>query len=317
MSIQDSIVSDGRLALCERGSSLEALYALMFGIRCFELSLLELFTKGRLSGTTHTCLGQEATAVGLVSCLDRDKDSLLSNHRCHGHFLAYEGDLKRLYLEIMGKPGGICAGRGGSQHLHWRNFYSNGIQGGLMPIAVGLAKAEKLRQTGGIVTIFIGDGTFGEGSVYEALKLMALWQLPVLIVVENNGCAQSTPTALQLSGSLAGRFRAFDIPVEELSTTDVRHVVKAASPLIDQVRQDQRPHALIIQAPRLGPHSKGDDHRGQEEMEAVRAKDPIELIRRALPAHIRQQIEERVRVIIDAACRQAEQEEAYGSSSLA
>ena len=122
------------LPLCHRQSSVEELYALIAGIRLFELSLLDMFGQGLLAGTTHTCLGQEATAVGVVSCLDRERDIILSSHRCHGHFLAYCGQVEALYLEIMGKPGGVCAGRGGSQHLQVKNFYSNGIQGGIMPI---------------------------------------------------------------------------------------------------------------------------------------------------------------------------------------
>src|SRR5205085_2209516 len=126
-------------SLCDRSSRPEELYALLVAIRTFEQSLLDMFGKGQLVGTTHTCLGQEATAVGVLSALDREKDIVFSNHRGHGHFLAYCGEIESLYLELMGKPAGVCAGRGGSQHLHYRNFYSNGVQGGIAPVATGMA----------------------------------------------------------------------------------------------------------------------------------------------------------------------------------
>ena len=168
---------------CTRSSTPEAHYALVAGIRRFEQSLLDLFGSGVLAGTTHTCVGQETIAVGVVSAIDRARDIVFSNHRGHGHFLAYCGEVERLYLEVMGKAGGVCGGRGGSQHLHYRNFYSNGIQGGIVPVATGMALAEKLQRTGAVALVFLGDGTLGEGVVYESLNIAALWQLPVVFVI--------------------------------------------------------------------------------------------------------------------------------------
>src|SRR4051812_34206892 len=107
------------LDVCTRTSSLGEQYALLAGIRLFEQSLLDLFASGALAGTTHTCLGQETIAVGVTAALDRNRDIVFSNHRGHGHFLAYCGDVERLYLELLGKPGGVCGGRGGSQHLQY------------------------------------------------------------------------------------------------------------------------------------------------------------------------------------------------------
>jgi 2-oxoisovalerate dehydrogenase E1 component len=120
-------------------------------------------------------------------------DAVLSNHRNHGPFLTYSGQFQGLLEEIMGRPGGVCHGVGGSQHLAYRNFHSNGVQAGLTGVAVGQAFARKLHGQSGIVAIFIGDGTLGQGLVYEGLNLASIWQLPILFVVENNGIAQTTP----------------------------------------------------------------------------------------------------------------------------
>src|ERR1035437_10030979 len=123
-------------------------------------------------------------AVGRA--LDDLDDALLSNHRNHGHFLTYSGDFLGLVAEVMGRESGVCGGRGGSQHLAYRHFHSNGVQGGMTAIGAGLGLARKLDHSRGIVAVIIGDGTLGEGLVYESLNLCSVWQLPVLFVVENN-----------------------------------------------------------------------------------------------------------------------------------
>ena len=120
------------------------LYRQIYRIRRFEETVLANFQKGIFFGTTHTYLGQEANAVGIISQI-QDRDIVFSNHRCHGHYLAYGGDMVSLFAELMGRETGVCGGRGGSQHLHWRNFYSNGVQGGIVPIATGMALAEKYK----------------------------------------------------------------------------------------------------------------------------------------------------------------------------
>ena len=181
----------------------ERLYWRMRFIRRFEETLLALFEKGLLNGTTHACIGQEADAVAIVEHL-RDGDHVFSNHRCHGHFLAWTGDALGLLAEIMGKPEGVCGGIGGSQHLCAPGFKSNGIQGGIVPTAAGIALAEQLDGDGGLSVVFIGDGTLGEGVVYETLNLASLWQLPLLLVLEDNGWSQSTPTSVNLAGRHRG-----------------------------------------------------------------------------------------------------------------
>ena len=132
----------------------------MLLIRRFEERLLAEFSTGKLVGTTHTYIGQEADAACIFSVTNAE-DVVFSNHRCHGHFLAYGGDPYRLVAELMGKATGLVGGRGGSQHIQWRNFYSNGIQGGIVPVATGMALAEKAQRTGNIVLVFVGYGTLG------------------------------------------------------------------------------------------------------------------------------------------------------------
>jgi TPP-dependent pyruvate/acetoin dehydrogenase alpha subunit len=244
-------------------------------IRQTERLLLDLFQQNRIFGTTHTCLGQEANAVGVINALDRARDTVWSNHRCHGHFLAYCGQAGKLLGEIMGREGGVCAGRGGSQHLSWGRFHSSGVQGGLVPLALGTALAD--RPEGAISVVFLGDGTMGEGLVYEGLNLAALWSLPVLFVVEDNGIAQTTPKHLGVSGSIADRGAPFDVRCFSCADTDVEVILDLAQTAVAYVRGEGRPAWLHIETVRLGPHSKGDDTRPKAKLEALWERDPLAL----------------------------------------
>ena len=256
-------------------TSNQELYRAVSRIRQFEQTVLARFSKGIFHGTTHTYLGQEANAVGVLSHLGTG-DVVFSNHRCHGHYLAYGGDMHRLFAEMMGKSTGVCGGRGGSQHLHWRNFYSNGVQGGILPVATGMALAEKRLGTGAIVFCFLGDGTLGQGVVYEAFNMASLWGAPVLYVLENNHIAQTTPVELAVAGGIVARFDAFGIPSLELDTSDVLAIQEAAGALVDQVRQDNAPRGLVLHTHRFGPHSKGDDSRPPEWIKTLkRDRDPL------------------------------------------
>ena len=274
-------------------------------IRRFEEIVLESFSKGFFSGTTHTYLGQEANAVGVLSHLTPD-DIVVSNHRCHGHFLAYGGDPRELFAELMGKPGGVCGGRGGSQHLHWKNFYSNGILGGTAPLATGMALAQKLKRSGATVFAFLGDGALGEGVVYEALNLASLWELPILYILENNHIAQTTPIELALAGSIAGRFTAFGIPAVELDSSDVLEIQAKAGELLQGIRKSGAPRALILHTCRFGPHSKGDDTRSRAEIEQIRStRDPLILHGARLESESLQSIQREVNEEIERAFEQA------------
>ncbi|MEV4893718.1 thiamine pyrophosphate-dependent dehydrogenase E1 component subunit alpha [Nonomuraea sp. NPDC055795] len=242
--------------------------SLMLEIRAFELKLLDLFSQGLLNGTTHTCLGQEYVPVALRPLLTPG-DHVFSNHRGHGHYLARFGDLEGLLAEIMGREGAVCAGVGGSQHIRRDGYLSTGVQGESLPVAAGVALHLARAGSGALALVYIGDGTFGEGAVYEALNIIALWRLPVLVVVENNGIAQSTPIATHLAGTIAGRAAAFGIGHHLVEGFGLPGIRTALEPLIARVRQGA-PLIAEFATHRIGPHSKGDDTRPPEVLSELR-----------------------------------------------
>ncbi len=281
------------------------LYRTLYTIRRFEETVLENFPKGVFYGTTHTYLGQEANAAGILTHL-RPGDIVFSNHRCHGHFLVYGGDPRALFAEMMGKPTGVCAGRGGSQHLQWRDFYSNGIQGGIVPVATGMALAEKRKGSRALAVCFLGDGTLGQGVIYESFNLAALWGAPILYVVEDNRIAQTTPAEQALAGEIAARFQAFGIPVREADTSDVLEVHALAGELLEEIRTLGAPRALILHTARFGPHSKGDDTRDPAEVARLReTRDPLQIHRSRLAPEEAAAIEAEVSAQVQAAFQAA------------
>ncbi|MGA9531612.1 MAG: thiamine pyrophosphate-dependent dehydrogenase E1 component subunit alpha [Anaerolineales bacterium] len=284
----------------------KSLYRQMLRIRRFEQRVLDWFPKGIFFGTTHTYIGQEADAVGVMTAL-KEGDIVVSNHRCHGHFLAYGGPMVGLAGELMGRQCGVCGGRAGSQHVQWRDFYANGILGGTAPMAAGMALAEQAQASDALVTAFLGDGALGEGAVYESLNLSSLWQLPVLWVLENNRYAQSTPIEMNLAGSIAARFTSFGIPVHELDSTDVELIAEQAQSAAQSIRADDGPQALLIHTYRFGPHSKGDDFRDPDEIAEFRARDPLPLQAARLDEGTRTSIQAEVEAELEDAFRQAEQ----------
>jgi len=244
-------------------------------VRTVEEQLLRLFAAGKLSGTTHTCIGQEMAAVALAAALDRRNDVVVSNHRCHGHYLAWTDDPDGLLAEVMGKATGACAGLGGSQHLCAPGFFSNGIQGGIVPVAAGLAFAKKLAASDGIAAVCIGDGTLGEGVVYETLNMAAKWSLPLLIVLENNLYAQSTSQSETLAGDICARAAAFGIATLHGDTwrhEDLAVLLRGAA---ETVRRDCRPIFVRVDTYRLAAHSKGDDDRDPREIDGYKSRDPL------------------------------------------
>jgi TPP-dependent pyruvate/acetoin dehydrogenase alpha subunit len=241
-------------------------------IRHVERAMLDLFGQGKLHGTTHTCLGQEYVPVALAQLIG-DRDFVISNHRGHGHYLARFADPGGLLAEVMGRQGAVCNGVGGSQHIHRDRYLSTGVQGESLPVAAGVALHLKRTEPGRLAVVHIGDGTWGEGAVYEALNMAALWGLPLVVVVENNGIAQSTPTALQMAGTVADRARAFGIEYAGTDSVDVTVIRSHLRSLLVRARQESRPLVVEFMTQRLGPHSKGDDTRTPAELERIRDHD--------------------------------------------
>ena len=241
-------------------------------IRHFELTVQDLFARGHLAGTTHTCLGQEHVPVTLNPLLRTD-DYVFSNHRGHGHYLARFDDPAGLLAEMTGRQGALCAGVGGSQHVRRDRFHSTGVLGQSLPVATGTALHLKRAGAGGLACVYVGDGAWGEGAVYEALNLAALWWLPVLVVVEHNGIAQSTPTARQMAGSIAGRAAAFGVPHVLVESRDVNVARALLAAPVRAVRDTGFPAVVEFLTDRLGPHSKGDDTRPAAERDALARRD--------------------------------------------
>ena len=268
---------------------LAELYKKMVMIRFFEEGVIKLFEQGKLFGTTHAYIGQEANAVGVITNL-MESDTVVSNHRCHGHYITHKQNPYALLCEMMGKKDGLCGGRGGSQHICDNNFFSNGVLGGIMPLAAGLAFSEKFNETDNIIVVFIGDGTLGEGLLYETLNIISKWGLPVLIVVENNRYAQSTKIEFTLAGEIKDRFTAFDIETQEIDTFNVREISKVSIDLIKKVRKSKKPHCLIINTYRFVSHSRSDDGRDQNEIQKWKVNDPLIITRNEMDPKISKDI---------------------------
>ena len=239
-------------------------YKTMLLIRKFEERVQELFNDGVLKGTTHLCIGQESIPATMKAVTNRE-DIWLSNHRGHGHYIAHTNDVDGLMAELFGKETGICGGRGGSQHLsNGQTFFSNGIVGGMAPIAAGIAFAEKRRKSGKVVVCFLGDGALNQGVVYESFNLVSLWQLPVIYVIEANYYAMSTPESCAHSELILFKFhdlgRVFAINTEmhlgAIINNDKK--INALKSKINTIRSRPHPLLLALFTPRLCGHSKSD-----------------------------------------------------------
>jgi pyruvate/2-oxoglutarate/acetoin dehydrogenase E1 component/TPP-dependent pyruvate/acetoin dehydrogenase alpha subunit len=264
-------------------------------IRRFEEKVESLFAGGELAGTTHSCIGQEAVAVGVTAALDAG-DIVVSNHRGHGHLIARGGEPGRLLAELFGKRDGYSRGRGGSQHVASRELGflgANGITGGGIPIATGEALAlSRAPGEGRIVCCFFGDGAANQGTFAESLNMAALWKLPVLYVLENNCWAFSTRTEQGCAvpagecRSLASRAAPFGIPGASVDGNDVSVVLSAASEAAGHVRAGKGPYLLECNTYRLSGHSKSDkcEYRPDEEEDERRSRCPLCVDRALLSA---------------------------------
>jgi 2-oxoisovalerate dehydrogenase E1 component len=242
-------------------------------IRRFETRLLRLFSEGRINGTVHTCVGEELNPVFLCKYI-QDGDYFLSNHRGHGHFIARTGLVYELMAEMMGRTTGISHGYGGSQHLLTDGFISNGVQGGMTPVAAGIGLSFKLDNKKNIAVSFLGDGTMGQGLVYESFNVAAKWNLPVLYVLENNHYAQSTCKEQTMSGTPEDRAKGFGLAYFHTDIWNLDSMDETCKAAIDSARNGKAT-LLEIDCYRLNSHSKGDDNRKVDEVEAYKQKDII------------------------------------------
>ena len=236
----------------------QEMYFRMLLIRKTEEKIEELFSKGLLRGTTHGAKGQEAVAVGLLSHIDCNLDYITGSHRSHGHYLALNPDPYPLLAELMGKETGLIKGRGGSQHIIYENFITNGITGGMVPIATGLAFSQKEKTKNGICVSLFGDGAMNEGYVMEALNLAAVLELPIIFALENNNYAMSTPFSYSCRGKIEDRIHGFGLDYYQTEAKDVEIVSDQCKDLISFVRTKRKPIFIEFKTHRFSGHSKSD-----------------------------------------------------------
>ena len=280
----------------------------MVRIRLYEETLADLYKLGQLVGVVHLSIGQEATAVGVCSSL-RNGDQITSTHRGHHHMLARGLDPRRMFAEILGRAGGYCGGKGGSMHVSSvaeGAVGANGIVGGGIPHAVGLAFAARRLGTGSVAVSFFGDGAANQGVLYESLNLAALWQVPALFVCENNGYTEFTPTDAVTAGeSIAARAAAFGLPSSAVDGDDVVAVASAAEEAVERARDGGGPSFLECRTHRWRGHHEGEESYAKPYREAVEQQDPIVRLEQAMssaglePAQLKSSIEAEERTLID------------------
>ena len=258
-------------------------YRKMLLIRRFEEKAGQLYGLGLIGGFCHLYIGQEAVAVGLQSALVEGKDSVITGYRDHGHMLAYGIDPNVIMAELTGREAGISRGKGGSMHMFSTEhaFYGgHGIVGAQVPLGAGLALAHQYRDDGGLCMAYFGDGAANQGQVYETFNMAALWNLPIVFVVENNQYAMGT--SVKRSSAETEFYRrgtAFRIPGMDVNGMDVLEVHQAAKIATAHVREGNGPVLMELNTYRYRGHSMSDPakYRTREEVQGVRDKsDPIE-----------------------------------------
>jgi pyruvate dehydrogenase E1 component alpha subunit len=263
-------------------TALKDLYRSMVLIREAEETVLRLFSQNRMPGFIHSYIGEEATAVGVCAPL-RPDDYVSSTHRGHGHIVAKGGDLRLFFAELYGKASGYCKGKGGSMHvadLDLGILGANGIVGGGIPIAAGAALAAQLRGTDQVAVSFMGDGATDIGVFHESLNLAALWDLPVVFAVENNGYADFIAQRdHQRIEQVSGRAAGYGMAGETVDGNDVEEVQRAAGDAVDRARSGHGPTLLECVTYRWRGHFEGDPqpYRTQDEVEAWKERDPLVL----------------------------------------
>lgn len=252
----------------------------MMIIRKFEEKLNDLFSRGLLFGTSHLCIGQEATAVGACSALKKE-DFAASNHRGHGHAIAKGVNLKQLAAELLGREEGLCRGRGGTQHLSDMKagfLGTNGITGGFIPIAAGAALSFKMKGEKRVILSFFGDGAANTGVFHESLNFASLRKLPIIFFCENNLYAMSMPIKQSCpTNNIADRAAAYCIPGIVVDGMDPLTVESAVNKARDRALAGEGPSLIEAVTYRFTGHSKSDMrvYRTKEEENDWKKKDPI------------------------------------------
>ncbi|ANU08047.1 pyruvate dehydrogenase (acetyl-transferring) E1 component subunit alpha [Paraurantiacibacter namhicola] len=286
-SLQDTLEKQLRFKASEE--EMLRFYEQMLLIRRFEERAGQLYGLGLIGGFCHLYIGQEAVAIGLQSALDNDRDSVITGYRDHGHMLAYGIDPKVIMAELTGRQAGISKGKGGSMHMFSteHKFYGgHGIVGAQVALGGGLALAHQYNEDGGLCLAYFGDGAANQGQVYETFNMAALWNLPIVFVIENNGYAMGT--AVKRSSAETEFYRrgtAFRIPGMKVNGMDVLEVRQAAETAFAHVRAGKGPVLMELNTYRYRGHSMSDPakYRSREEVQEMREqRDPIEGLKKEL-----------------------------------
>jgi pyruvate dehydrogenase E1 component alpha subunit len=302
----------GKPVAVEREQALELLHG-MLRIRRFEEKAAELYSLGKIRGFLHLYIGEEAVAVGTMRALTAD-DRIVATYRDHGHALTRGVPMGSLMAEMYGKANGCSRGRGGSMHFFdaSRLFYGGyAIVAGGLPVALGLALADRMRGDQIVTACFFGDGAVVEGEFHETMNLAALWHLPLLFLYENNLYAMGTAierSQAQLDMEL--RARGYGVPAEAVDGMDVLAVEAAAHRGVEAVRSGGGPHLVEFKTYRFRAHSMADPdlYRTKTEIEEWRTRDPIDLFvaSQAIEESAVAEVEAAVAAELEAAVAEAE-----------
>ena len=284
------------------------LYRTVRLIRRFEERAIELVRSGVIPGGIHPYLGQEAIAAGVCAALRRD-DLITSTHRGHGHVLAKGADPARMLAELAGRATGLNRGRGGSMHaadFGLGMLGADAIVGAAVPIATGAAWAGRQAGADRVAAAFFGDGAVSQGVVLETFNLAALWKVPVVFVCENNGFATSTRTEDAVAGTVTGRGEAFGIPACTVDGMDPEAVLAAATDAVARARSGGGPSLVECLTYRFDAHhtfeySARPRYRTEEEVQAARARDPVDIQGARLPEPVRARIDAQIEALLDEA----------------
>jgi pyruvate dehydrogenase E1 component alpha subunit len=261
------------------------LYREMLRIRRFEEKCAELYTQEKIRGFLHLYIGEEAIAVGIMQAL-RPEDAVVATYREHGHALARGLDMGKVMAEMYGKQEGSSRGHGGSMHIFdaaARFYGGNAIVGGGLPLAVGLALADKMMGRRQVTACFFGEGAVAEGEFHESMNLAALWQLPVLFVCENNLYAMGTALAISESETdISRKAASYRMPATVVDGMDVVATERAARQAVENIRSGSGPAFLECRTYRFRAHSMFDAqlYRSKAEVEEWKGKCPIERLRK-------------------------------------
>ena len=265
------------------------LYRQMLRIRRFEEEAARLYTERKIGGFLHLYIGQEAVAVGTMSVLE-PRDYVMSAYRCHGHYLSRGGNARAGMAELLGREGGCSKGRGGSMHFYDIDHHFMGgwgIVGAQLPVAAGIAFAQKYSNTGAVTVCFLGDGAINIGPFHEGMSLASLWRLPIIFVIENNFFSMGTPLSKTAPiEDLSIRALGYPMAKDSIDGHDVFAVRSSLHTAIRRARDNGLPTLIEAKTYRYRGHSMADPatYRTKEDVEIWRQRDPIKVTGEKLDA---------------------------------